>query len=42
MDKKEAIKKVTQYKLLIRNYFDLDSVYLLVPILMAQTEMIVI
>lgn len=28
MDKKEAIKKVTEYKLLIENYFDLDSVYL--------------
>ena len=28
MDKKEVIKKVKQYKLLIRNQFDLDSVYL--------------
>ncbi len=28
MDKREAIKKVAQYKLLLGNYFDLDSVYL--------------
>ena len=28
MDKREAIKKVTQYKLLLGKHFDLDSVYL--------------
>ncbi len=28
MDKREAIKKVLQYKLLLANHFDLDSVYL--------------
>lgn len=28
MDKKEAIRKVQQYKLLLGNHFDLDSVYL--------------
>ncbi len=28
MDKREAISKVKQYKLLLGNHFDLDSVYL--------------
>lgn len=28
MDKREAIKKVMQYKLLLSNHFDLESVYL--------------
>lgn len=28
MDKKEAIKKVKQYKLLLGNHFDLEAVYL--------------
>ncbi len=28
MDKREAIKKVMQYKLLLGNHFDLESVYL--------------
>jgi uncharacterized protein len=28
VDKKEAIRKVQQYKLLLGNHFDLDSVYL--------------
>ena len=28
MDKREAIEKVTQYKLLLGNHFDLESVYL--------------
>jgi len=28
MDKREAIKKVTQYKLLLGKHFDLDAVYL--------------
>jgi predicted nucleotidyltransferase len=28
MDKREAIKKVTQYKILLGNHFDLESVYL--------------
>jgi uncharacterized protein len=28
MDKKEAINKVKQYKLLLGDYFDLESVYL--------------
>ena len=28
MDKNEAIKKVKQYKLLLKNYFNLDAVYL--------------
>ena len=28
MDKNEAIKKVTQYKMLLGHHFDLDSVYL--------------
>lgn len=28
MDKREAIKKVMQYKLLLCNHFDLESVYL--------------
>ncbi len=28
MDKNEAIKKVTQFKLLLGHHFDLDSVYL--------------
>lgn len=28
MDKNEALKKVKQYKLLLKEYFDFDSVYL--------------
>lgn len=28
MDKREVIKKVAQYKMLLGNHFDLDSVYL--------------
>jgi len=28
MDKNEAIKKVKQYKLLLKNYFNIDAVYL--------------
>lgn len=28
MDKREAIKKVTQYKMLLENHFDIESVYL--------------
>jgi len=28
MDKNEAIKKVKQYKLLLKNYFNLEAVYL--------------
>jgi uncharacterized protein len=28
MDKREVTEKVTQYKLLLGNYFDIDSVYL--------------
>ncbi len=28
MDKREAIKKVMQYKILLGNHFDLESVYL--------------
>ncbi|MDF1572651.1 MAG: nucleotidyltransferase domain-containing protein [Bacteroidales bacterium] len=28
MDKREAIKKVMQYKMLLGNHFDLESVYL--------------
>jgi len=28
MDKREAIKKVKQYKLLVKSHFDLDSIFL--------------
>jgi len=28
MDKKEAVKKIEQYKLLLKQHFDVDSVYL--------------